>query len=176
MSGQLRSSQVAHSRRVPRALDSEIKGAKYSLYTDEWLARPDELGVTGEAVVQPFACNGDRFAAADLHKRYDSLAFTRLSFISQAVAAGWHKKTAAQIKELGDRVGRDRILIVHGTKDRLIAFSHAETLLAELGGEAGGVTQRFIEGQAHVIPGEMRPEFVGWIEDMVAKTEGMSLS
>ena len=57
----------------------------------------------------------------------------------------------------------------------MITFPHGETLARELGGEESGITVRFIEGQAHVIPAEMRAEFRGWIEEIVGKTEALTL-
>lgn len=32
----------------------------------------------------------------------------------QAIAAGWHHKSAEQLKEIGDKVGRERIMVLHG--------------------------------------------------------------
>jgi len=89
--------------------------------------------------------------------------------MSQAIAAGWHHKSAAQLKELADGVGRERIMLVHGTEDRMITFPHGQTLLRELGGEEGGVTKHFEEGQGHVVPIEMREAFREWVEEMVEK-------
>lgn len=70
-------------------------------------------------------------------------------------------------------MGRERILVVHGTEDRMITFPHGETLLRELGGEEGGVTKAFFVGQAHVVPIEKRKEFHALIEGMVRKTREM---
>lgn len=56
----------------------------------------------------------------------------------------------------------------------MISFPHAETLARELGGEACGLTVRFIQGQAHVIPAEMRNEFKGWVEEIVEKAEALN--
>ncbi|KAK5002205.1 hypothetical protein LTR60_007172 [Cryomyces antarcticus] len=153
---------------MPKPLDTQIANVKRELYTAAWLAKPDET----EYTVQPFPTNGDRFAAGEIAKRQDPEAFNRRGFIAQAVAAGWHHKSAAQLKELGDQVGRERIQIVHGTEDRMITFLHGEVLLRELGGTEAGVTKAFYEGQGHVIPIEERKEFRELVEGMVRKTEG----
>ena len=32
----------------------------------------------------------------------------------QAIAAGWHYMSPERLKELGDKVGRNRIMVLHG--------------------------------------------------------------
>lgn len=155
---------------IPRSLDDQITHVKGNLYTKEWLDRPDET----ECTVAPFPTNGDRFAAGEISKRLRPELFNRRGFMAQAIAAGWHHKSPAQLKELGDRVGRERIQVVHGTEDRMLTFPHAEMLLKELGGEEAGVTKKFFQGQGHVIPIEKRKEFNQLIEDMVEKSRSLS--
>jgi pimeloyl-ACP methyl ester carboxylesterase len=99
----------------------------------------------------------------------------RYSFILQAIAAGWHYKSPAQLKELAALVGHSRILVMHGTRDRMVTFPHGEELLAGLGGEEAGVTKVFLEGQGHVIPIERRKHFKECIEQMVEKTSKMGV-
>ena len=91
----------------------------------------------------------------------------------QIIAAGWHKKSFKALAEIGDKVGRERIMVIHGVKDRMITFPHAEDLLAGLGGEDKGITTHFEPEQGHVIPLEMRKTFMSWIEDFVQKTQAM---
>jgi hypothetical protein len=91
-------------------------------------------------------------------------------FILQLIAAGWHNKTPAQLRELSDKVGPERIMVIHGTRDRMVSFPHGEELLAGLGGEEAGISKIFIDGQGHVIPIEMRHEFNGWVKSMIHKT------
>lgn len=154
---------------LPKSIDQQIASVKENLYTETWLNKPDEA----EYQVEPFPTNGDRFGAYELTKREDPEAFTRIGFIGQAIAGGWHHKTAEQIKELGDKVGRERILLIHGTKDKMITFPHAEVLLKELGGEKGGVKWIKLEGQAHAVPAEMRKELKGWVEELVNKSRAL---
>lgn len=59
-----------------------------------------------------FSTNYERFAAAELTKRLEPKSFKTLGFLLQAIAAGWHHKSPAQLKELGDAVGRERIAIM----------------------------------------------------------------
>ncbi|TGO08768.1 hypothetical protein BTUL_0192g00020 [Botrytis tulipae] len=95
-----------------------------------------------------FSTNYERFAAAELTKRLNPKAFKTYGFLLQAIAAGWHHKSPAQLKELGDKVGRDRIAVMHGTLDRLISFPHGEKLMAFL--QPGKAEIR--EGDGHAIP------------------------
>ena len=155
---------------IPRSLDAQLANTKLNIYTPSWLSQPD----TSEYTVQPFPTNGDRFAAFELHKRLDKRQFKTSGFIGQAIAAGWHHKSPEKIREIGDKVGRERIQVIHGTADRMITFPHGETLARELGGEEGGLTMRFIQGQAHVIPAEMRSDFKVWVEEIVEKAEALN--
>jgi predicted esterase len=96
----------------------------------------------------------------------------------QAIAAGWHHKTPAQLADLARLVGPGRIMVVHGTQDRMISFPHAKDLLDGLrsGGSGGSaedaaVEEHLVEGQGHVIPIEMRKEFNGWVKALVERTQ-----
>jgi len=148
----------------------QIANAKYVLYTDAYLASRD----TAEYTVQPFPTSGDRFGASELAKRRNPEAFTRTGFICQALAAGWHHKSPDQLAELGDRVGRERIMVVHGMEDRMITLPHGEVLAEELSAgakEGQGVRKKFVEGLGHVMPIERREEFMRLVEEMVETGE-----
>jgi len=155
---------------IPRSLDDQLAHVKHNIYTEAFLDAPDCL----EYKVEPFPTNGDRFAAQEVAKRQMPQYFNRTGFMAQAIAAGWHHKTDAQLKEIGDKVGRERILVLHGTKDRMITFPHAEMLLKGLGGEEGGVRKAFFDGQGHVVPIELRQDFNKLIEEMVEKGQTLS--
>jgi len=43
-----------------------------------------------------------------------------------------------QLAQLADAVGWERILVVHGTVDRIITYPHAEVLVKKLGLEESG--------------------------------------
>jgi len=155
---------------VPRAMDTQLNNVAYNLFTDTWLPLPDELEYTKE----PFPTNRDRVMASELSKRLNPNTMTRVSFLAQAVAAGWHHKSPSQIAELGDKVGRERIMVVHGGKDRMISFPNGETLAEMLGGKKGGITVRFEPEMGHVFPIEMRKTFNQWVEEIVQKGEDLN--
>jgi hypothetical protein len=138
--------------------------------------------------VKPFPTNGDRFAANELWKRTHPDYFPKANFLLQAVAAGWHYKSPADLKKIAESVGKRRIMVVHGTKDRMISFPHGVVLwrglekgegktgreyvgmeVEEDVWEEGEVQKRFIKGQGHVLPIEMREDFRGWVEELVER-------
>lgn len=147
---------------IPKSIDAELSSIKARSFSQPWLNEPDAEG--------HFPTNGDRWAAQELAKRRDIDVFTRRGFILQALAAGWHHKSAAQLKILGDQVGRNRILVIHGTVDQMITEPHGELLVKELGGEEKGVTRCMVEGRGHGLPMEWRRELTKLIAGFVEKT------
>lgn len=148
---------------IPKTIDETIANAKRMIYTEDFLSAPDSL----EYTVKPFPTNGDRFAAHEIKKRQTPGQFTRKGFMSQAIAAGWHKKSKAQLSKMADAIGRDRILVVHGTADRMIPIPHAYTLAERLSKDGAEVTPVIWERQGHVIPIEKREEFNKLLADKV---------
>ncbi|CAD6594382.1 MAG: hypothetical protein ASARMPREDX12_008758, partial [Alectoria sarmentosa] len=118
---------------LPKAIDDQLDSIKARTFSQPWLNEPDAEG--------HFPTNGDRWAAQEVTKRRDVEGFTRRGFILQAIAANWHHKSAVQLNQLGDQVGRNRILVIHGTADKMITQPHGELLVKELGGEEKGVTR-----------------------------------
>ena len=135
------------------------------MFSAAWLAARDDEG--GDWT------NGDRYAAQELHKRLDPEGFTRTGFLCQIVAAFNHAKSAAQVKEMADKVGRERILVLHGTEDNLVTLPHAHVLLRELGGEERGVGKHIFEGKGHGLPMEERGRLREVIAEFVERTEAM---
>ena len=151
---------------IPKALDIQLEELKARLFSEEWLNEPDAEG--------HFPTNGDRFAAQEVKKRQDVDGFTRKGFLCQLVAAAYHHKSARQLEVLGDKVGRERILVVHGTSDKMITVPHGEVLCKELGGEERGVTRIIVQGKGHGLPMEWRREFTKLIGGFVEKTQKLS--
>lgn len=167
---------------IPKSLDEQIAGVKANLYTSSWLDAPDTL----PPVTQSFPTNGDRFAANEIWKREQPEFFEKPGFILQAVAAGWHYKSPAQLAQIADTIGKKRIMVVHGTKDKMLTFPHGVVLWRGLEkGEGrtgkenwlgveeeedvwaeGEVEKHFVKGQGHVLPAEMRGEVNAWLESL----------
>jgi hypothetical protein len=151
---------------IPKDMDVQISEVKARLFPDSWLNSPDAEG--------NFPTNGDRFAAQEINKRRDTQGFTRKGFMLQAIAAGWHHKSAKQLKEMADSVGRERIQVIHGTSDKMITVPHAETLVNELGGEEGGITRIILENSGHALPMERRKDLKALIIKHIEKTKSLS--
>jgi pimeloyl-ACP methyl ester carboxylesterase len=141
---------------VPKTLDRSVTDAARMLFSDSWLDAPDDTIVpdasTPNAVLPSsgkyarFTTNYERFAAQELTKRLDLEGFQKKGFMMQAIAAGWHHKSAEQLKEIGDKVGRDRILVMHGTTDNMITVPHGRKLIKMLEPGVGEI----VEGTGHV--------------------------
>ncbi|OCT52235.1 putative alpha/beta hydrolase [Cladophialophora carrionii] len=156
---------------IPRDIDVQLEEIAHRLFSTEWLAQED---TENEDPTKNFPTNRDRFAAGELQKRMDKAGFTRKGFTLQAIAAGWHFKSAEAIKRIGDVVGRERICVVHGTQDRMIDFHHFGMLREQLGGDDGGVQFKVWEGKGHVLVWEVEHEFNTFLEGRFEKCESMN--
>ena len=150
---------------IPKSIDVQLESSKNQLFSAAWLSEPDCEG--------HFPTNGDRFSAHELAKRRDAERFTRAGFLMQLVAAGWHHKSAAQLADLGDRIGRERIQVIHGKLDKMIPYPHGELLAALLGGPEKGLTFIVVEDRAHALHVEWRRELTKAVAALVEKTEKM---
>ena len=148
---------------VPRDIDTQLDEIAHRLFSSEFLALPDtENSDTDPALNYP--TNWDRFAANELSKRTDKEGFTRKGFMLQAIAAGWHVKTKAQLLEIKEQVGAERIAVLHGTGDRMVTFKHFEIIKEEMG---EGPTYRVWDGKGHVLAWEEHEEFNGFVKEFV---------
>ncbi|KAF2637164.1 alpha/beta hydrolase-like protein [Massarina eburnea CBS 473.64] len=177
---------------IPKSLDAQIASVKANLYSQDYLSKPDDL----PHVKAPFPTAGDRFAASELWKRSQPTYFTAKGFTLQAAAAWLHHKSPAQLHTLAQNVGKRRIMVVHGTQDKMLTFPHGVVVWRGLEkGEGktgkenwlgwedepdvwveGEVEKRFVRGQGHVVPVEMRGEFMGWVEALVKRGQELNES
>ncbi|RAH41783.1 alpha/beta fold hydrolase [Aspergillus brunneoviolaceus CBS 621.78] len=146
---------------IPRHIDVELERLAKSIFADEFLAEPD---TEYEDPAKNFPTKRDRFAAGVIRKRANTDEYTKKGFLMQIVACYFHHKSAAQLKTLGDRVGRDRIAVTHGTKDLMLTFRHGEILREEIG---DGITWRAFEGSGHMLGWEREDELHELIEEIV---------
>jgi hypothetical protein len=159
---------------IPKSLDRSITDAGRSMFSDKWLDSPDDAHVpspgTPNVIIPPhgayrkFSTNYERFAAQELSKRLDTEAFQKKGFMLQAIAAGWHRKSKEQLREMGDKIGRERILVLHGDKDLMISLPHGRKLIEALNPGAGIIRQ----GTGHVF---MLEEWEWYNELMVGQFE-----
>lgn len=172
---------------VPRSLEASVRGAAANAFPLAHLAAPDGARLPDPAATpgcRPprgggaylrFATNYERFVAGEMHKRLDARRFTTRGFVLQLVAAGWHRKSPAQLRGMADAVGRERILVLHGTADRMISVPHGRKLRAYLGGddEGSALTAIIRDGMGHVPPLECTEWFNALVEERIAKGEAL---
>jgi len=75
---------------------------------------------------------------------------------------------------MADNVGRERILVMHGTVDNLITIPHVENLVKAIGvdKERGTEVKKVIfEGRGHYLPYEEREEFKRLVTEVITKAE-----
>ncbi|KAK4227310.1 hypothetical protein QBC38DRAFT_196148 [Podospora fimiseda] len=145
---------------IPKSLDKSVGDAARSIFAHSWLYAKDDTELPNpkttpkvlppfpsdpEIKYQHFDSNAQRFVAQEMHKRLDPTRFGLKGFLLQLIAAGWHHKSEAQMKELGDLVGRERIMVMHGTEDRMISPPHGHKLIKYLQPAAGII----VEGMGH---------------------------
>lgn len=174
---------------LPSSTTTKLATLKQNLFTAAWLAAPDDIDPPVSKT--PFPTNGDRIAANELWKQSHPEYTDGPAFLLQAIAAGWHYKSPAQLAALAHAVGKRRIMVVHGTQDRMLAFplgvvlwrglekgegkTGAEDWAAvdrdepDVWSEDAEVERHFIRGGGHVIPIEMRDAFRGWVEGLVER-------
>ncbi|KAI1419615.1 Alpha/Beta hydrolase protein [Xylaria sp. FL1777] len=128
---------------LPKSLDRTVAYTAGNIFPTKWLAEPDDAVLPDETVprcrmpaggwpYRRFDSNYARFAAQEVTKQRDRDGFTRPGFLLQIIAAGWHHKSAMQLREIGDKVGRERILVLHGTEDKIIPVPHGRKLIEYL--------------------------------------------
>ncbi|ROV89148.1 hypothetical protein VSDG_08864 [Cytospora chrysosperma] len=175
---------------VPKPLEASVRGAAESMFPLSYLPAPDDVhlpdaGGATPGVLPPgglraagrgeylhFGNNYERFVAGEMHKRVDAKRFTTKGFLLQLIAAGWHHKTREQLGEMADQVGRERILVLHGTEDRMISVPHGRKLIDFLGGTEGtGLVGLIRPGMGHVPPLQCTEWFHGFIEEHIRKGE-----
>ncbi|KAL9479924.1 hypothetical protein ACSS6W_004710 [Trichoderma asperelloides] len=154
---------------VPKSEEQGMIDTSRQLFSDEWLAAPDDAAALPSPKTTPrcgpapgspdgeyraFDSNFQRFQAQELFKRRQVGWFTRQGFLCQLIAAGWHRKSPEQLRELADKVGRERIFIMHGTADNMITVANGEKLIKYIEPAVGLI----VEGVGHA-PGMDRPEW-----------------
>ncbi|TQS35669.1 hypothetical protein Golomagni_03904 [Golovinomyces magnicellulatus] len=164
---------------IPKSLDRSLQESSRALFSEKWLSAPDctnvQMADSPNVEFPPsgkygkFSTNFERYAAHELRKRLDPELFGRKGFILQLIAAGWHYKSPEQLKEIGDRVGRERILVFHGTDDRMITVLHGEKLIEWL--QPGSAIIK--EGSCHVLMLEEEKYHNELIENMIEKCEAL---
>lgn len=127
----------------PKTEDQAIVDTALQIFVPDFLTAPDTFELPsykttpmcGRALDTPdgeharFDSNFQRFQAQEIAKRHGPGYFTQQGFLCQLMAAAGHQKSAAQLKKMADEVGRDRIMVVHGTRDKMIVVQNGLKLI-----------------------------------------------
>ncbi|KAL2133810.1 hypothetical protein VTI74DRAFT_1616 [Chaetomium olivicolor] len=142
---------------LPKTVDRSVGDAARQIFSHAWLDQPDDVHLpdpsTTHGVKPPaeggeyrkFESNAQRFVAQEMHKRLDRSRFGLKGFLLQLIAAGWHHKSREQLAEMAERVGRERILVMHGTEDGMISLPHGKKLIEFINPGRGMI----LEGMGH---------------------------
>ena len=171
---------------IPRSVETTIPRTAAQLFPKKWLVGPDDsvlpdlskgtpgvgppLPVPGYPQIEEyrrFDNRYQRFVAEEMHKRTDPKRFQRKGFFMQLIAAGWHCKSPEQLKEMADRIGRERIFVMHGGEDGMITVPHGRKLIAYIQPGRGEI----IEGMGHAPLIERREWFNQAFEEQIALGE-----
>lgn len=176
---------------LPKTVDRSVADAARQIFAHAWLAQPDDVHLPSPSATPKclppgpaaaangrneedgadeasgreylrFPTNAHRFVAQELHKRLDPARFGLKGFLLQLIAAGWHHKSAAQLARMADAVGRERILVMHGTEDGMISVPHGRKLIDFIRPAEGII----VEGMGHAPLVERWEWFNGVLERM----------
>lgn len=178
--------QAARERVVmffPKSAEVSISSTARNLFPESWLHAPDETPLPSPATTRKcapapgssdgeygrFENNFQRFQAQEMVKRLTPGLFTTTGFMLQLGAAALHHKSAEQLRVMGDGIGRERIMVVHGSDDEMIDPVLGKRLIEML---APGRTE-WVEGMGHA-PIMERPAWLdGVLEGHFKACEGM---
>lgn len=128
---------------IPKSEDENIEETARKLFPESWLMGEDmEVLPSPKSTVKcgpapgsadgeypRFDSNFQRFQAQEMTKKRIEGNFSKAGFFCQLSAVIGHNKSADQLRQMADLVGRDRILIMHGTRDRMIPVNNGERLI-----------------------------------------------
>lgn len=166
---------------LPKSVDRSVADTARRIFSAAWLASPDDARLPDPATTpgclppgddpaeeyKHFESNAQRFVAQEVHKRLDPARFGLKGFLLQLVAAGWHHKSAEQLAGMADAVGRERILVMHGTEDGMISPPHGRKLIDYVKPGKGLI----VEGMGHVPMMERTAWFNQILEEQCALGE-----
>ncbi|KAK8084752.1 hypothetical protein PG997_006023 [Apiospora hydei] len=169
---------------APKSLEADVEGIARGCFPASWLAAPaadddivdedveEEEGADHKArrpmpmPLPRFDTNYERWAAGEIAKHRRG-HITRTGHWMQVFAAARHSLSAEQLRSLGDEVGRERILVLHGDADGLMPVDLGRILMAELRPARAIV----VEGMGHAPIQERADWFNGVLEEWFADEE-----
>ncbi|KJZ77067.1 hypothetical protein HIM_03388 [Hirsutella minnesotensis 3608] len=142
----------------PGSEETQIANMIHLLFPDDWLAKLDTDGdpspsTTSRFKLPPemggkpayFESNWQRYQAWEMSKRRRKGLMPLSGELCQAVAVVTHRMSDRELRAMADAVGRERILVVHGTEDRLLSVEHGHHFIDVIQPAQGII----IEGMGH---------------------------
>ena len=166
----------------PKSIENSVSGSGQQMFPLSFLQAPDNAHLPDPKnmrnVLPPapgaqylhFETNYQRFVAQEMHKRLDPSRFGLRGFLLQLIAAGWHRKSPSQLKDMADKIGRERILVMHGDDDGMISVPHGQKLIQYIEPGVGLI----LEGMGHVPIIERVEWYNNVLEKHVAQGEDMN--
>ena len=175
---------------IPKGVEESVRGTAGRIFSFDYLAKADDAQVPAKGThlvgppvrpadaptttskadwYQMFDSNYQRFVAQEMNKRKDP-RFSTKGFLLQLIACGWHHKSTAQLAALGDAVGRERILVIHGTADQMISVPHGRKLIESI----KPAHSYIVEGMGHAPVAERCAWYNQTLADHFANGEKLS--
>ena len=172
---------------APKTFEAEIRDVARGCFPEAWLAAapPADDGIVDDQVdamddgspghekshnsrgaVPRFGTNYELWAAGEIAK-HRAGQVTRTGHWMQALAAARHALDAEQLRSLGDEVGRERILVLHGDADGMMPVELGRVLMVELRPARSIV----VEGMGHAPIQERADWFNGVLEEWFTDEE-----
>ncbi|KAK8098385.1 alpha/beta hydrolase fold [Apiospora kogelbergensis] len=166
---------------APKSLETDVREVARECFPEAWLAAspedddiargpggPEHQGRLPSSSPQMprFGTNYERWAAGEIAKHRASHV-TRTGQWMQVLAAARHSLGAEQLRHLGDEVGRERVLVLHGDADGMMPVDLGRILMAELRPARWMV----VEGMGHAPILERTAWFNGVLEEWFTDEE-----
>ncbi|TQV96441.1 glycylpeptide N-tetradecanoyltransferase [Cordyceps javanica] len=131
----------------PASSGSMVEALEKGLDLDTSSPAPTGTGTGGGGggAYRRFGSNYQRYQAEEMTKYYPPNVFSRQGLLCQLAAVVGHRKSASQLRDMADAVGRDRILVLHGTDDRMIGANNGEKLVRMIKPAVGLI----VDGMGH---------------------------
>ncbi|KAF8470583.1 Alpha/Beta hydrolase protein [Kalaharituber pfeilii] len=155
---------------LPKPEEMRLRYVQAALFSKEWLEAPDDLG--------EFPTNADRFVAEELWRAANLKRPVWIAYLLQGLAASGHDVSSERLQKIGGFVGGDGgvplpVLVLTGTKDRMIEHSHSEEIVAGINsaGESERARLKIFEGAGHVVHWEAEKEYNSLLETQFMQAE-----
>lgn len=150
---------------MPKTLAARLEAQKRILFSERWLAAPDDQG--------EFPTNADRFMAEGLWRLRELRPPTMRGLLLQGLAATWHHMSSERLRLLGSRI--DRVLVCTGTADTMIEPAHSDVLVQGIAAGGCKVVKRLFAGVGHVLSWEAEAEYNCMLDEFVTHAHARTI-